>query len=293
RQHEVQAVPRLRLDVRGVRPAGALALERVDPGLRRGRVAAQPAQLRALAEVLAQWPRVRHREHDEDDEQHRRPPGEPGPVERLRRLVGPRCRRRPLRRLRRPNPLPRRTSRPRRGRGSARRCAAGRGRTRRHRDRIYPANRGNAERPAYRAASSSSSSIRSSWLYLATRSLRAGAPVLIWPQLVATARSAIVTSSVSPERWLIMHRYPELWARVTASNVSDRVPIWLTFTSSALAAPLVIPSSRRSGLVTNRSSPTICTRSPSWAVNAIHPSQSSSLNGSSIDTSGYAPTRSA
>ena len=34
--------------------------------------------------------------------------------------------------------------------------------------------------------------MRSSWLYLATRSLRAGAPVLIWPQLVATARSAMV-----------------------------------------------------------------------------------------------------
>jgi hypothetical protein len=43
--------------------------------------------------------------------------------------------------------------------------------------------------------------MRSSWLYLATRSERAGAPVLIWPQFVATARSAMVTSSVSPERW--------------------------------------------------------------------------------------------
>ena len=32
------------------------------------------------------------------------------------------------------------------------------------------------------------------------RSERAGAPVLIWPQLVATARSAIVVSSVSPDR---------------------------------------------------------------------------------------------
>ena len=44
------------------------------------------------------------------------------------------------------------------------------------------------------------SSMRSSWLYFATRSLRAGAPVLIWPQFVATARSAIVASSVSPLR---------------------------------------------------------------------------------------------
>ena len=43
--------------------------------------------------------------------------------------------------------------------------------------------------------------MRSSWLYFATRSERDGAPVLIWPQPVATARSAIVVSSVSPERW--------------------------------------------------------------------------------------------
>ena len=37
-------------------------------------------------------------------------------------------------------------------------------------------------------------------MYFATRSERVGAPVLIWPALVATARSAIVASSVSPER---------------------------------------------------------------------------------------------
>jgi hypothetical protein len=41
--------------------------------------------------------------------------------------------------------------------------------------------------------------MRSSWLYFATRSDRAGAPVLIWPQPVATARSAMVVSSVSPD----------------------------------------------------------------------------------------------
>ena len=43
-------------------------------------------------------------------------------------------------------------------------------------------------------------SMRMSWLYLAVRSDRASEPVLIWPQFVATARSAMVTSSVSPER---------------------------------------------------------------------------------------------
>ena len=37
-------------------------------------------------------------------------------------------------------------------------------------------------------------------MYLALRSERDREPVLIWPQPVATARSAIVASSVSPER---------------------------------------------------------------------------------------------
>ena len=63
-----------------------------------------------------------------------------------------------------------------------------------------PALRGNADQPGKSARPPSSSSIRSSWLYFATRSERAGAPVLICPTPVATARSAMVLSSVSPER---------------------------------------------------------------------------------------------
>ena len=55
-------------------------------------------------------------------------------------------------------------------------------------------------RPKYLAPEPSSSSMRSSWLYLATRSVRLGAPVLIWPAFNATERSAMVVSSVSPER---------------------------------------------------------------------------------------------
>src|SRR5688572_28711453 len=58
----------------------------------------------------------------------------------------------------------------------------------------------NASQPAYLAVSPSSASMRISWLYFATRSERAGAPVLICPVLSATARSAMVVSSVSPER---------------------------------------------------------------------------------------------
>ena len=51
-----------------------------------------------------------------------------------------------------------------------------------------------------RAREPRSSSIRNSRLYLASRSERATEPILIWPAAVATARSAIVVSSVSPDR---------------------------------------------------------------------------------------------
>ena len=47
-----------------------------------------------------------------------------------------------------------------------------------------------------------SRSMRSSRLYLATRSDREGAPVLSWPPLMATTKSAMKVSSVSPLRWL-------------------------------------------------------------------------------------------
>ena len=57
-----------------------------------------------------------------------------------------------------------------------------------------------AAMPGYTALPPSCSSMRSSWLYLATRSVRLGAPVLIWQVFRATARSAMVVSSVSPER---------------------------------------------------------------------------------------------
>ena len=59
-----------------------------------------------------------------------------------------------------------------------------------HFTRLYP----------YTANSPNSSSIRSNWLYFAIRSERLNEPVFIWPLLVATAISAMVASSVSPER---------------------------------------------------------------------------------------------
>ena len=75
------------------------------------------------------------------------------------------------------------------------------------------------------ADSPRSSSIRKSWLYFATRSDRAGAPALICPALTATARSAIVVSSVSPERCEITARYDDRLANDTVSSVSVSVPI--------------------------------------------------------------------
>ncbi len=54
--------------------------------------------------------------------------------------------------------------------------------------------------PKNLAPSPNSSSIRSNWLYFAMRSVREAEPVLIWPAPVATARSAMNVSSVSPER---------------------------------------------------------------------------------------------
>ena len=78
----------------------------------------------------------------------------------------------------------------------------------------FDAVRTTAHRNAYRAVMSHcparprTTRLRTSrWRPIAARrSERASEPVLIWPQLVATARSAIVLSSVSPERWDITAR---------------------------------------------------------------------------------------
>merc|ERR1712051_1080029 len=88
--------------------------------------------------------------------------------------------------------------------------------------------------PANAAFSPSSSSMRINWLYLALRSERQGAPVLICPQQRPTAMSAMVVSSVSPERWEHMIPQPFCLHIFTAAMDSERVPIWFTFKSSAL-----------------------------------------------------------
>ena len=96
---------------------------------------------------------------------------------------------------------------------------------------------------------------------MATRSERDGAPVLIWPAPVATARSAMVVSSVSPERWRD-DRGPagaagQLDRLERLGQRADLVELDQDGVGGALAS---IPRASRSVLVTNRSSPT------SWTV---------------------------
>ena len=122
----------------------------------------------------------------------------------------------------------------------------------------------NAARPAYFAAEPSCSSMRISWLYLASRSERDSEPVLICPQLQATARSAIVevlgfARAVRHHRGV--GRRGGRYRRRRAFPTSE--PIWLTLTRIELATPILMPDFSRSVLVTNRSSPTSWTFLPS------------------------------
>jgi len=65
--------------------------------------------------------------------------------------------------------------------------------------------------------------------YLALRSERHGAPVLICPVQRPTARSAIVVSSVSPDRCDVMTPQPDFLHMRTAAIDSVMVPIWFTW----------------------------------------------------------------
>src|SRR6266540_1976731 len=132
--------------------------------------------------------------------------------------------------------------------------------------------------------------MRRSWLYLATRSPRHGAPVLICPAPVATAKSAMKSSQVSPERWLMTVPYPAVRASRMQSSVSVRVPIWFSLMSTEFATPFSIAWRTMAGFVTKMSSPTSFTLLPSFSVIAFHPSQSPSASPSSIDQMGNCRT---
>ncbi|OQA09946.1 MAG: hypothetical protein BWY67_01245 [Bacteroidetes bacterium ADurb.Bin397] len=72
-------------------------------------------------------------------------------------------------------------------------------------------------------------------MYFAILSDREAEPVLICPVFKATAKSAIVLSSVSPERWLIMVVKEFILAMSTELIVSVNDPIWFTLTKIELA----------------------------------------------------------
>src|SRR3954465_7208491 len=130
--------------------------------------------------------------------------------------------------------------------------------------------------------------MRSSWLYFAIRSVREAEPVLICPAPVATARSAMNGSSVSPERCDTTAVYPARAAIAIASSVSVSVPIWLTLIRIELATPSSMPRLKMEGLVTKRSSPTSWILSPTVSVSSFQPAQSFSDMPSSMDTmAGY------
>ena len=115
-------------------------------------------------------------------------------------------------------------------------------------------------------------------------------PVLIWPAFKATAKSAIVVSSVSPERCEITLFHPAFLAIKIVSIVSDNEPIWFSLINIAFAIFFSIPCSRILGFVQNTSSPTIWTLLPISFFSLAKPSQSFSLKPSSIEIIGYLVT---
>ena len=93
-------------------------------------------------------------------------------------------------------------------------------------------------------------------------------------------------SSVSPERWETNCRVPAARQMAIASSVSVTVPIWLSLISAALrdAAADGLGDDGRVGdevVVADQ-----LDASPSRAVSAIQPSQSSSARPSSIECTG-------
>ena len=81
-------------------------------------------------------------------------------------------------------------------------------------------------------------------MYFATRSVREAEPVLICPVESPTTRSAIVLSSVSPERWDTTAVHPARFAISIASIVSVTVPIWFSQLSDS-ALKLHVDSAER------------------------------------------------
>ena len=109
---------------------------------------------------------------------------------------------------------------------------------------------------------------------------------------MATTKSAMVVSSVSPERCDTIAVHDARWASWMAWIVSVSVPIWFSLIKMLLQLRSRIARRKNVTLVTSRSSPTNCTRSPSRSVSRRQPFQSSSASPSSMLTMGYLLTQS-
>ena len=97
-----------------------------------------------------------------------------------------------------------------------------------------------------------SSSILSSWLYLLILSLLESEPVLICPAEIATDKSAIKLSSVSPDLWEIIVLKLFCFPNVIDSMVSVNVPIWFNLISIEFPHFFLIFFFIISGFVTNK-----------------------------------------
>ena len=96
---------------------------------------------------------------------------------------------------------------------------------------------------------------------MATRSERDGAPVLIWPVPMATTRSAMVVSSVSPERCDDDGRPAGAAGQVDRVDRLGQRPDLVELDEDASSRPTPrSPRAIRSVFVTSRSSPTSWTR---------------------------------
>src|SRR3989344_2098471 len=129
-------------------------------------------------------------------------------------------------------------------------------------------------------------SISISLVYFWLRSGFVGAPAFRYSHPRPTAMSVIHVSSVSPERCEAITFQSCACAAATAAIVSLTVPTWFGFIITALIAFFCAARAMRAGFVTVRSSPTTSV-STADARNAEKSSQSSSVNGSSIETRGY------
>ena len=133
-------------------------------------------------------------------------------------------------------------------------------------------SKGRAKRPPWPSASS----MRSTSFHFAIRSERANEPTLSWPAFQPTARWAIATSSVSPDRAETIVPKPAALPASSAALASVTRAGLVRLDQHRVAGPGRAASRTRSAFVTRKSSPMTWSLSPNAAVKRQNPSGSSS-----------------